>query len=166
MRREKLYFAYGSNLNRGQMERRCPESKVYCKGVLEGYTLIFRRQGVADIVPCMGGEVFGGLYTVTPQDISNLDRCEGFPRVYQRQPCEIKVGKETVSAFFYHMNPEFPVKKPHRSYYEKIVDGYAAWGIESRYLEEAFNLTLKLRGMTRPDVLNYLQGPPSGTPPR
>ena len=157
MGREQLYFAYGSNLNRRQMKRRCPDSKVYCAGVLEGYTLIFRRQGVADVVPCTGGTVFGGLYTVTPQDISALDRCEGVPCVYQRKPCEIKVGRSGVSAFFYSMNPDFKVKKPGRDYYRKIVDGYAAWGIEARYLEEAFDLTLKLQGMTLPDVVTHLQ---------
>ena len=168
MGREKLYFAYGSNLNRGQMERRCPRSKVYCKGVLEEYTLIFRRgatdvrPGVADVVPCVGGKVFGGLYTLTPQDIDSLDCREGVTHVYQRGPCEVKVREEIVPAFFYYMNPEFLVKKPCRSYYEKIVDGYEKWGIELRYLEDALSLTLELDGRNHPADLEYLQGPSFG----
>ena len=162
MSREKLYFAYGSNLNRRQIKRRCPGSKVYDEGVLEGYTLIFRRQGVADVVPCVGGKVFGGLYTLTPQDIDSLDCREGVPHVYQRGPCEVKVREEIVPAFFYYMNPEFLVKKPCRSYYEKIVDGYEKWGIELRYLEDALSLTLELEGRNHPAVLEYLQGPSFG----
>ena len=133
------------------------------KGSWRGIHSFFRRQGVADVVPCMGGDVFGGLYTVTSQDISNFDRCEGFPHVYQRKQCEIKVGKETVPAFFYYMNPEFLVNKPCGEYYEKVADGYKMWGIELRYLEDALTLTLKLEGRNRPAVLSYLQGPSSGT---
>ena len=38
----KLYLAYGSNLNLGQMAHRCPDSKVAGKAELPGYRLLFR----------------------------------------------------------------------------------------------------------------------------
>ena len=39
----KLYVAYGSNLNLEQMARRCPTAKVVGIGVLKDYQLTFRR---------------------------------------------------------------------------------------------------------------------------
>jgi hypothetical protein len=42
MKRNKiLNLAYGSNLNLGQMAYRCPTAKVYGKGMLLDYQLLF-----------------------------------------------------------------------------------------------------------------------------
>ena len=49
-----LYFAYGSNLNHEQMQRRCRDSEYIKNFVLEGYKLSFcavsRSYGVANII--------------------------------------------------------------------------------------------------------------------
>ena len=42
-----LYAAYGSNLNKAQMQKRCPKSKPFGAIVLDEYRLVFK--GVADI---------------------------------------------------------------------------------------------------------------------
>ena len=39
----KLYFAYGSNINLGQMEQRCPAARPVCPVILDGYELRFRE---------------------------------------------------------------------------------------------------------------------------
>lgn len=39
---KKLYIAYGSNLNLGQMNYRCPTAKLYGTGVIENYELQFK----------------------------------------------------------------------------------------------------------------------------
>ncbi len=38
----KLYVAYGSNLNLAQMAVRCPSAKIYARGILNNWELIFR----------------------------------------------------------------------------------------------------------------------------
>ena len=38
-----LYFAYGSNLNLGQMQNRCPDSVPVARVILKGYQLCFNR---------------------------------------------------------------------------------------------------------------------------
>ncbi len=52
---EKLYFAYGSNINLEQMEYRCPAAKAVGPVILENYELLFRGNtrgnGVATIAP-------------------------------------------------------------------------------------------------------------------
>ena len=39
---ERLYFAYGSNINLEQMAIRCPAAQVVGPAVLDGYELLFR----------------------------------------------------------------------------------------------------------------------------
>lgn len=38
---ERLYFAYGSNINLEQMAVRCPAAQVVGPAVLDGYELLF-----------------------------------------------------------------------------------------------------------------------------
>ena len=58
---EKLYFAYGSNINLDQMAYRCPAAQVVGPVVLEGYELLFcgnaSGNGVATIKPKEGQQV-------------------------------------------------------------------------------------------------------------
>ena len=54
---EKLYFAYGSNMNLDQMAYRCPAAEAVCTAKLEGYELFFAGRpgnGVASIRPKQG----------------------------------------------------------------------------------------------------------------
>ncbi len=53
----KLYFAYGSNINLDQMEYRCPDAKVVGPVMLDNYELLFR--GCATIAPKDGSTVHG-----------------------------------------------------------------------------------------------------------
>ncbi len=63
-----LYFAYGSNLNLGQIQNRCPDSVPVARVILKGYQLCFNR--VADIVKKEGGVVHGArLSTLFPKQI-------------------------------------------------------------------------------------------------
>ena len=42
MSEDRLYFAYGSNINLDQMAHRCPAAEVVGPVVLENYRLLFR----------------------------------------------------------------------------------------------------------------------------
>lgn len=64
---ERLYFAYGSNINLNQMARRCPGAEVIGPATLNGYRLAFRAQsGVATIIPAPTKQVKGLLWRLTP----------------------------------------------------------------------------------------------------
>ena len=58
---ERLYFAYGSNINLEQMACRCPAAEVVGSAVLDGYELLFRGNrsgyGVATVEPLSGSQV-------------------------------------------------------------------------------------------------------------
>lgn len=79
---DKLYFAYGSNINLEQMDYRCPDATVVGPVVLENYELLFRRGGFATIAPKEGGRVHGLLWSITPECERSLDLYEGYPRFY------------------------------------------------------------------------------------
>ena len=81
---KELYFAYGSNLNVGQMAVRCPMAQLVCRAVLEGYELAFRC-GVLTILPKAGGRIDGILWKVNDRDERALDRYEGYPHLYTKE---------------------------------------------------------------------------------
>lgn len=74
---ERLYFAYGSNINLDQMERRCPNAEVVGPVTLNGYRLLFRggypNHGVATIAPDPTKQVKGLLWRLTPECEQSLD---------------------------------------------------------------------------------------------
>ena len=79
----KLYFAYGSNLNLGQMQHRCPNAKPVGKVAFFGHELTFR--GVADITKSdPTARIEGGLWGITPECEIALDKYKGFPRLYRK----------------------------------------------------------------------------------
>ena len=71
-KKERLYIAYGSNLNLPQMARRCPDAEVAGTSQVRGYELLFR--GVATIEPRKEASVPVLLWKISPQDEKALDR--------------------------------------------------------------------------------------------
>ena len=80
---ERLYFAYGSNINLEQMAYRCPNSTVAGAAMLKGYELQFRYH--ATIEPNADAEVPILLWKLEAQDERFLDRYEGFPNIIARK---------------------------------------------------------------------------------
>ena len=85
--KEKLYIAYGSNLDRRQMARRCPTAEVVCSGMLYGHELLFRGSqfgAVATVEPKPGACVPVLVWKIKPSDERALDLYEGFPHLYRK----------------------------------------------------------------------------------
>ncbi|KAK5118478.1 hypothetical protein LTR62_002993 [Meristemomyces frigidus] len=92
-----LYFGYGSNLWREQMEQRCPTSQYQGIARLQGYAWIINERGYANIVELagklshgeddgtVGNEVWGLVYSLEAKDERNLDRSEGVPYAYTKE---------------------------------------------------------------------------------
>jgi gamma-glutamylcyclotransferase (GGCT)/AIG2-like uncharacterized protein YtfP len=139
-----LYFAYGSNINRGQMAQRCPDAQPVGIARLEGYELLFRGNdrgaGVATIVPQKGGEVRGLLWRLTPQCELSLDRYEGYPRLYKKETVTVRThdGWE-IPVMTYVMTREWirdPVL-PSKEYSATIREGYRQNGLPVKALDVA-----------------------------
>lgn len=132
-----LYFAYGSNLNKVQMKKRCKDSVPVTKVKLHNYKLVFNR--VADIVKSKDGEVYGAIYEVSDEDIKCLDRYEGYPRLYTKinVTIEDEFG-EIYDAFVYVMVFK-GIMEPSESYYKIIKQGFIDWNLPVQFLVDARN---------------------------
>ena len=110
------YFAYGSNIDEDQMLSRCPYSMKVYKGFLKGHKLFashnskYWKGGVFSIKEQENSMVYGIIYEITPEDLENLDRYEGYPTVYDRKEMEIDVlvgkngKKKTLNCITYISN--------------------------------------------------------------
>jgi gamma-glutamylcyclotransferase (GGCT)/AIG2-like uncharacterized protein YtfP len=72
-----LYFAYGSNMWREQMIKRCPDHRYIGNGIFQGYRWIISERGYAYIIKSESDEVHGVVYEISDTDEKRLDRYEG-----------------------------------------------------------------------------------------
>lgn len=87
---DRLYFAYGSNLNVAQMAQRCPSSIFIGKGTLPGYRWFINERGVANIAESPSDYVEGLLFAISEEDEQTLDRNEGVAKdLYQKRLMDI-----------------------------------------------------------------------------
>lgn len=136
----KLYLAYGSNLNLEQMAHRCPTAKVVGTTTLKDYALLFRGQhggAVATVEPLKGASVPCLLWEITPADEVALDRYEGFPFLYRKEIVKVKLGRKTVEVMVYIMNDGKPLNAPSCYYYNVILEGYKSAEFDIEVLKKA-----------------------------
>ena len=136
-----LYFAYGSNINLGQMEYRCPDASVVGPVVLDGYELLFRRGGFATIAPKEGEQVQGLLWSITQSCERSLDRYEGYPRFYDKRMVTVRDAEgRSLSVMAYIMDERFREPMlPTDTYYNGILEGYRQNGLPVAALKKAWD---------------------------
>ena len=128
---KELYFAYGSNLNVGQMAVRCPMAQLVCRAVLEGYELAFRC-GVLTVLPKEGGRVDGLLWKVNAWDERALDRYEGYPHLYTKERLSVQTsnGPQTVVAYVMTAPYCEKAQPPTSTYLQTVLTGYRLAGFD------------------------------------
>lgn len=145
--KNKLYLAYGSNMNLPQMAQRCPTAKVVGVSEIKDHALVFRggRSGaVATIEPQEGASVPVLLWKIQPKDEIALDYYEGFPSFYEKQMQEVEVDGQSVSAMVYVMAPGHILGMPSQYYYDVIKEGYESAGISTAVLDDAVERTVQM----------------------
>ena len=118
------------------MAERAPDSKPKFIATLPNYKLIFtgwsRQQqgGVASIKPFRGEKVVGAVYEISDRDLRLLDKCEGYPAIYNH--LNVTVWTETgdaVEAITYIKVEQSEETRPSREYLAAIQQGYRDWEI-------------------------------------
>ncbi len=126
-----LYFAFGSNLNRKQIKRRCKNSRFISRHILKNYQLVFRsKYGAADIQRKKGSSVLGAIYNINKADEKKLDAYEEFPKVYVKKYFKI-LGKKVM---FYYMFNKTKQTEPSRIYLSSIIQGYKDCGYKDSHI--------------------------------
>ena len=133
------YFAYGSNMNWEQMQRRCPSTRFVSVASLKDYRFAIARHsrlrncGTANIFPDSGSEVWGIVYDVSGPDLTILD---GFEDGYRREKLFVRpVGdsQTSVEVLVYIAEKEGTAPLPNPEYKRLIVDGARHWNIPESY---------------------------------
>ena len=128
------YFAYGSNLNIFQMQRRCKDSKFLKKIKLKDFRLTFRsRYRAADIEPKKNSIVPGALFEISKSDEKKLDVYEDYPILYKKYYFSYE-GKKVMT---YTMTKKTPFRFPTERYLNVIKHGYKDCKLNIKYLEKA-----------------------------
>lgn len=136
-----LYFAYGSNMERVQLKRRCPKAKFVAAAVLPDHELIFSGNsrmwggGIADIREAAGKKVEGVLWEISESERKALDEYEGYPDLYVHREIQVRTAaSKVVTAFAYVMaNPgrEAPPSKPYK---RLLISGAEEHGLSETYI--------------------------------
>lgn len=146
MNKDRLYFAYGSNINLDQMAFRCPAAKPLMPVVLHGYELTFRGGGVATVIPKENSTVLGLMWKLSPECEQSLDRYEGYPSYYHKTDAAV-TDPETGKIYYtmmYEMDERYrETELPSPMYFTGIIEGYAQNNMDTRPLIDALKRTAR-----------------------
>jgi hypothetical protein len=134
-----FYFAYGSNLNWPQMQRRCPSARYVCTASLPDYRFAIARHsrlrncGTANIYVQAGSTVWGVVYDVSDSDMAAMDAYEdGYSRL---QVTVMTSGTHAapLNVVAYIAPRESGVPLPNAEYKRLMLEGARHWQLPAEY---------------------------------
>ena len=153
----QYYFAYGSNMNPGQLAERCSAARVVCAACLPGYRLAFYGRnrvwdgGRETVVQESGQHVWGVLYELSFGDAASLDvwssvRLDGGGAYFHYPVLVWDVAGREHTAVLYKKDVLGPPVPPSSQYLAHIVAGAEANKLPAAYvdyLKGGFNLQVQ-----------------------
>jgi cation transport regulator ChaC len=128
------YFAYGSNMHRPAMQRRCPRARALGPARLDGYRFFVGLDGWGSVVPSPGHTVHGVLWRLTPRDIAALHAYELLHRgLYIVRYLPLRHGTRRVRAMTYILRRPVP-GIPRPGYVEMIAAAARGWKLPEPYI--------------------------------
>jgi gamma-glutamylcyclotransferase (GGCT)/AIG2-like uncharacterized protein YtfP len=134
-----LYFAYGSNMNWPQMQRRCPSARFIGTARLSDYSFAIARHsrlrncGTANICAKPGSEVWGVVYEVSASDMAAMDAYEDG---YNRENVVVLQSNgngATQEVIVYIAPQELAVPLPNAEYKRLLLEGARYWQLPEEY---------------------------------
>ena len=138
----KLYGAYGSNMDEGQMALRCKTARLMGKTTLENHVLSFKGikgRAYATIEPSRQNTVPILVWEIESEDEKSLDRYEDYPKLYDKELVTVFIDQKLQEIMVYTMDKKMPQQLPDKTYYEIIEKAYKKFGFDLCILEEAWN---------------------------
>ena len=140
-----LYFAYGANMERAAMRRRCPSAQSLGPALLRGWRYVI-VEGYGSVAPAAGMRVFGVLWRLTPRDLAALNTFESLDSgLYRRVALTVEMGRQRARALVY-VGRRRGRRPPMPGYQERIVAAAQEWRLPERYIAELSRLTPGYRG--------------------
>jgi len=116
-----FYFAYGSNMNRSAMRRRCPGARVIAPAVLEGHRFVIVSDGYASVLPASGGIVHGLLWRLDARSLAALNAYESLDAgLYRTTTLPVRTEGKRHAALVYLARSSRP-GLPRPGYLEEVI---------------------------------------------
>jgi gamma-glutamylcyclotransferase (GGCT)/AIG2-like uncharacterized protein YtfP len=140
-----LYFAYGANMERAAMGRRCPAAQALGLARLRGWRYMI-AQGYGSVAPAPGSSVHGVLWRLTPRDLAALNAFESLDSgLYRRALLTVEAGPHRVRALVY-VGRRRGKCRPMPGYQERLVAAAQDWQLPRLYIDELRRLAPGYRG--------------------
>jgi hypothetical protein len=128
-----LYFAYGSNMNRAAMGRRCPTARALGPAALEGHRFFVGIDGWGSVKPGAGHTVHGVLWGLAPRDIAALHAYELLHQgLYDVRHLPVRHGARRRRAMVYLLRRR-SAGRPKPGYAEMIAACAREWQLPEDY---------------------------------
>jgi gamma-glutamylcyclotransferase (GGCT)/AIG2-like uncharacterized protein YtfP len=128
-----LHFAYGSNMDRRLMLRRCPTAHAIGPARLDHWRFIVTRDGYASIVAAPGEVVHGVLWRLGPRDLAAVNAYESVDSgLYRRRMLTVR-RQGCVQALVY-VARERTAGRPKPGYQDLVVAAARAWNLPEDYV--------------------------------
>ena len=139
----RLYFAFGSNMDRAHMERLCRGAEALGLARLDHHQFFIAHAGYASIAPKRGASVHGVLWKITPPHLAKLDAYESVEAgLYRLVAVPVHHGEKLLRALAYVASDARP-GKPKAGYQEGVLAAARAWQLPADYLRELEALVSK-----------------------
>jgi gamma-glutamylcyclotransferase (GGCT)/AIG2-like uncharacterized protein YtfP len=140
-----LYFAYGSNMERAAMRRRCDAAQEVGPALLRGWRYVIAA-GYGTIVPAAGMCVFGVLWKLTPRDLAALNIFENLDSgLYRRIMLTVEIGGERARALVF-VGRQRGKRRPAPGYQERVIAAAEEWRLPKRYIAQLRRLAPAYHG--------------------
>jgi len=129
-----FHFAYGTNMSRALMRRRCPGAAPLGIARLAGWRFLITRDGYASVTPAAGNEVHGVLWRLQPRDLAALNAYESLDSgLYTRRTMSVMHEGRRVAALVYVARETVP-GGPKPGYQDIVVAAAREWQLPETYI--------------------------------
>ena len=129
-----LYFAYGSNMDRAAMRRRCPGARALGPAILEGHRFFVGIDGWGSVKPQRCNSVHGVLWRLTPRDLAALHAYELLHQgLYDVRHLPVRFGARRRTVMIYLLRRR-SAGRPKPGYVEMIAASARAWNLPEPYI--------------------------------
>jgi hypothetical protein len=129
-----LHFAYGSNMSRLLMRRRCPGARAIGTIVLSGWQFVVTLDGFGSIVPRPGRVVHGVLWRLGPRDLAAINAYESLDSgLYVRRMLPVRHHHRQMLALVYVARRRGEGRSQ-PGYMAVVEDAAREWQLPERYV--------------------------------
>ncbi len=144
-----LYFAYGANMDRAAMARRCPQSRPLGAARLPRHRFMVTADGFASVIRDPRRTVHGVLWDLALSDLPALDRYEEVHRGLYVKITQPVIGPEGPRRALVYLARSGEPGAPRPGYLEGVLQAAAEWDLPADYRQEIARWAGEAKGRPR-----------------